>query len=334
MFSEWLTAFEALELVRGTTSLHQAPRAICSRAHAGLLASRAKRLIVGSKVEDDAEVPPGFWWAGGEAALQQNWGTGDFETWIDERVHCRAFGVEFSKIGIESMLGKRQRLRSADHSEVGNYASAATCLAELQAALSCESKEAERLILRSCRAGLVQSRCSRINWRVTDRYGEERKEETNVSVPDWFWEHCVDDPERVLNWRTGRFAARGSIDGHEYKTVVTGVRFEVGAIVEIENERIAWKSSKSVGDDNATVPGSEKAVLGRRLSENWRPWIAELVAEVHDRGLPEGVGSQGQEELIKRVADALAERGLESLGRSTVQPVVQAVLDRMRPANN
>jgi hypothetical protein len=70
------------------------------------------------------------------------------------------------------------------------------------------------------------------------------------------------------------------------------------------------------------------------LSEQWRPWIAELVAEVHDHGVPEGVGSQGQEELIKRVADALAKRGIDGLGRSTVQPVVQAVLDRMRRAEN
>jgi hypothetical protein len=168
---------------------------------------------------------------------------------------------------------------------------------------------------------------------VTDRYGSEQTEETNVSVPDWFWEHCADDSNRVLNWRAGRFAARGLIDGHEYKTVVTGIQFEVSAIVEIEREASASKSSESVGDASASNPPPPKVALGRRLSEQWRPWIAELVAEVHDHGVPEGVGSQGQEELIKRVADALAERGFESLGRSTVQPIVQAVLDRMRAAN-
>ena len=71
---------------------------------------------------------------------------------------------------------------------------------------------------------------------------------------------------------------------------------------------------------------------GRPLSERWKPWIAELVAYVHDNGIPEGVGSQGQEELINAVADRLASQGEGVLGRSTVQSVVQAVLDRLRCA--
>ena len=40
----------------------------------------------------------------------------------------------------------------------------------------------------------------------------------------------------------------------------------------------------------------------------------------------------GQEEDINTVADRLTERGEEPLGRSTVQPTVQAVLDRLRRA--
>ena len=334
MFSEWLTAHEALELVRGTTSLHQAPRAICSRAYAGILAARATRLILGSKVEDDAEVPASFWWAEGEAALKQNWGTGDFETWIDQRVQCRAFGVKFSRVGIESMLGKPERVTAADHFKVGNYASAATCLVELKAAIECEGAEAERLILRSCRAGLVQSRCSSIDWRVTDRYREVESKETNVRIPDWFWDHCVDDPDAVLNWGTGRFAARGAIDGDTYKTVVAGIQFDVSGIVEIESQVGPARPAQSKDDGNNDNLPPPNFPAGRKLSQQWRPWVAELVAEIHDHGVPEGVGSQGQEELIKRVADGLAKRGIEGLGRSTVQPVVQEVLNRMRGADN
>jgi hypothetical protein len=77
-----------------------------------------------------------------------------------------------------------------------------------------------------------------------------------------------------------------------------------------------------------------KAERGRRLSELWRPWVAELVAYIHANGYPSGVGSQGQEELIKAIEEAFAQRGEETLSRSSVQPVVQAVLDRLRPAEN
>jgi hypothetical protein len=44
------------------------------------------------------------------------------------------------------------------------------------------------------------------------------------------------------------------------------------------------------------------------------------------------VRSQGQEEVIKAIANRLAEAGEEPLSRSTVQPTVQAVLDRLRSA--
>jgi hypothetical protein len=58
------------------------------------------------------------------------------------------------------------------------------------------------------------------------------------------------------------------------------------------------------------------------------------VSYIHENGVPEGVGSQGQEELIAAVADRLAARGIEALARSTVQPVIQAVLDKLRAAEN
>lgn len=69
---------------------------------------------------------------------------------------------------------------------------------------------------------------------------------------------------------------------------------------------------------------------GRRASELWPDWVAELAAHVHDRGVPDGTGAQGQEVLIRAVADRLASRGCAAPGRATVQPVVQAVLKRLR----
>ncbi len=53
--------------------------------------------------EDNRAIPREFWWARGEAALIQNWGSGDFETWIDRRYHLLAYGVSFSRVGIEAI---------------------------------------------------------------------------------------------------------------------------------------------------------------------------------------------------------------------------------------
>lgn len=101
---EWISAAETLALARVTMSFGAAQRAICKRAHAGLVKARAHRLIIDGKSSDNADVPSQMWWAEGEEALVQNWETGDFETWIDRRSRLRAFGVKFFRSDIQMML--------------------------------------------------------------------------------------------------------------------------------------------------------------------------------------------------------------------------------------
>jgi nucleoside phosphorylase len=96
---EWITAASALALLRMKHGA--ATRTICKRAHAGLIRTRAVRFIRDGRPADDSEIPREFWWAEGEAALHQNWQTGDFDTWIDHRIHLEAFGVSFRRADIE-----------------------------------------------------------------------------------------------------------------------------------------------------------------------------------------------------------------------------------------
>lgn len=105
MTDEWISAAEALERVARECTPHLARLAICKRAHAGLIETVAARFTNGNKVADNARLPPGFWWAEGHEALEQNWKTGDFETWVDRKFRLRAFGVRFSRKGIDEMVG-------------------------------------------------------------------------------------------------------------------------------------------------------------------------------------------------------------------------------------
>jgi uncharacterized protein (TIGR02391 family) len=99
---EWISAASAVKLLKPVTS--SARMVIAARANDGLIRCRAARLIRGSQVHDDVDVPPQFWWARGHTALEQNWGTGDFETWIDNREHWKAYGVRFLRSHVESMV--------------------------------------------------------------------------------------------------------------------------------------------------------------------------------------------------------------------------------------
>ncbi len=101
---EWISAAEAIKLVSAAIGSYRARRAICSRAHDGLIEARAARLVLNDRSMDNANVSRQFWWAKGEAALEQNWSTGDFATWIDHKYHLRAYGVSFSRHGIEALI--------------------------------------------------------------------------------------------------------------------------------------------------------------------------------------------------------------------------------------
>jgi hypothetical protein len=93
----WVPAHETLRQLK---PLHNSEfltkKFICKRAHAGLLRAKAQQYIVGNNVQKDQAIPHSFWWAEGEAALTQDWKSGDFETYINQQVRLRAFAVSFS----------------------------------------------------------------------------------------------------------------------------------------------------------------------------------------------------------------------------------------------
>jgi hypothetical protein len=101
---EWVTAATAIALLKPAMGEITAQIAIASRACDGVIRSRAARFIRHRQVQNDVDVPPEFWWARGQPALEQNWKTGDFSTWIDQREHWRAYGVQFLRTHIESMM--------------------------------------------------------------------------------------------------------------------------------------------------------------------------------------------------------------------------------------
>lgn len=103
---EWVSAANAIALLG--LKRYEATRTICRRAHAGLIRARAERFIISGQPADNVDVPSKFWWAGGEAALTQNWQTGDFETWVGHEVRLEAFGVTFLRSDIEKIVTVRE----------------------------------------------------------------------------------------------------------------------------------------------------------------------------------------------------------------------------------
>jgi predicted nucleotide-binding protein len=108
----WISAGEAIKLLKPVMGEFSAQLTICARANDHLITARAIRLVIEdynwrpAKIaeRDGVAVPSKFWWARGDQTLTQNWSTGDFETWIDKQVHYKAYGVKFLRADIMSMV--------------------------------------------------------------------------------------------------------------------------------------------------------------------------------------------------------------------------------------
>jgi TIR domain len=100
---EWITAAEALRLLRPVFGEYDAKLTICKRAHAGLIRARTKRYMIDDNSAGAQKIPKEFWWEEGHSKLEQNWVSGDFATRIEGTRHG-AFGVSFSRADIERLI--------------------------------------------------------------------------------------------------------------------------------------------------------------------------------------------------------------------------------------
>lgn len=108
---EWVTASEAVTILKSIMPEYSARIRICKRAHEGLIRARAMQFNIGTRVFRDRDVPSEFWWAEGHEALEQDWPVGDFSTWIkDGRIQLKAFGVKFARADVELLLPNRPPL--------------------------------------------------------------------------------------------------------------------------------------------------------------------------------------------------------------------------------
>ncbi len=122
---DWINAAEALQINESKAGVALWSQ-ILERARDGIIQARAQHYIVtggqrpGRISFDKPEtgvrkftchvLESNFFWAGSGGALEANWVTGDFSTWIDQKWHCRAYGVQFRRSEIEAMVPAATKL--------------------------------------------------------------------------------------------------------------------------------------------------------------------------------------------------------------------------------
>ena len=248
MDEDWISAKDALAFMQGAAPFTDQRRTICERAHAGLIQARAATLILPAGKHSDANIGEDFWWAEGGAALEQNWVTGDFSTWINQKFQVKAFGVHFLADDIYSIVPSAPKA-------VGRWIESHDAVELVAAEGGVASPDALAAIVHCCGSQLIGSRCRSMRWQYSDRYDTVYNEHIdNGAVPAWFWRTCARNPDAIMNWRAGSFAGAGLTDQNDYcQAQLKGVTFERA---ELPN---AWEYARGLWPTAPAVPSEPSA---------------------------------------------------------------------------
>ena len=142
-------------------------------------------------------------------------------------------------------------------------------------------------------------------------------------VPSSFWSRSTFPP---LQWAFGEFDS-GEFDAGEL--MANGVEIEVGGLPYPEAVRVAMPPAAEEAPDISGAPDRPQGG-GRKPAGWWPDFAEELALYIHANGSPPGQGAEGQSAVIDAVFAAMAAAGKQEPARSSVQPVVSAVLRRIR----
>lgn len=257
MVGQWIEASKALELIGSNLAL-------CERLRAGLIKSSARLFLKDDDRLEEVLLPASFWWADGHEALDQDWDTGDFSTWIDHSEHWQAFGVTLDLAGVLEMLPfERRAIVSRELSVVGSEvwvtAKEARRFAYQHgninpvAAGGFVIKQA-RLGFLSARAVLAQGSDGRHNQ---DDWAWQFRE---WDIPSWFWEKFTSAECSSQDWETGTFSGRANGPGKIRLVTLSGVHFLRTTLAALA--AAAYQPDTRTGDGNPpTMPPLSQANL-------------------------------------------------------------------------
>lgn len=208
-------------------------RALCARAHHGLLKAKAQRFVVDKESADDVPIPAKFWWAEGETALDQDWKLGDFGTWIDQRQQMRAFGVTFDFDGILAMMPADRHgpiKRSMSVSGDPAWLSAKEARRRAYQVAGINPAVAGQAVIDQCRLGFMDARAVLMQRADGGRPADWSAEEREWTIPDWFWREFAGGGASSQDWELGTFAGKGRAPTGRCWITLTGVHFSVSSI--------------------------------------------------------------------------------------------------------
>ncbi|NML93053.1 hypothetical protein [Novosphingobium olei] len=201
-------------------------------------------------------------------------------------------------------------------------------------------KAASDALLRRLQSGQLPSRASLLteDWDNSFEIEPEpplrRDADGMFPVPLTFWAGfaAAFPIRKEWDWLAGDFEFK--VDGKRTGWGENGSGSALG--LEVDANQLPHFSWPRPSDERAgeSVPSPVQRGGGRPAANWWPDFAEELAIYIHETGIPEGQGHDGQSTIIDAVFARMSERKKTEPGRGTVQPVVNAILRRLRSAGN
>ncbi len=261
MAEHWISAAKALEIAKDNIAL-------CERLHAGMIQSRASVLIVGDRREQNCDVPKDFWWAQGHVALDQNWATGDFSTWLEGKQQLQAFGVTLGLSGVLELVSFEQRALITRRLSVAGHPD---WISSREARRICYSEyghnpiSAGEAIIEQAKLGFIAARAVSAEGENYDPSNPPTWQEREWDVPTWFWRDFK-VPLSDSSWVNGNFWGDGKGPNGIGRVTISGVHFYRDSLAALGGQKAA--STSADGEKRGRKPtydwiGATSAIWGK-----------------------------------------------------------------------
>jgi hypothetical protein len=320
MAHEWITAATALRYLSDELHTYGEQRALCVRAHSGLIASQAETLIWKGEERQRCTIPKEFWWAEGGAALNQNWTSGDFSTWIDQKIEVKAFGVSFDFLAVIDMMPAERRAEGLGRISVASnpdWIRAQSLIRMIHA--QTRSPRASEAIIEACALGQLVARTTRASGHTKGPFGNSPNTDEWAAiewdVPISFWRDFMKPRQAIHDWSLGKVRGQSSARGTRQEIALQGLHFHRSGLA------LLGLAKSEADDDDAKAPVNS----GRKPKYDWTAATLAVFGQIH-RG---DFKPETQAEIERALQTRLA-RGDREPSESTVRPYAKRIWEEIQ----
>ena len=319
MAIEWIKANLALRYAAFGDDEYSVGKRIVERAHAGIIAAKAQKLLWNGSEESNCRIPQAFWrFEDLNGDLVEDWERGDFHRSDRYEIEEQAFGVSFDFLAVADLVPPERQAEATRQISLVSDPDwiSARDLHRLMFTLH-NPALAGAAIVEACQLSQIAGRADRMKGE--ERSGPSTLAPTSTSnamawdIPLWFWRDFIKS-SGGQDWSLNKVQGEGRREGRWIKIDLQGVYFHRSGL-------------RNLGLESVDEPAKARAKSGRKPSYDWPSACLAIFGDIHRGDLK----PESQADVERALISHLTVEGKEP-SESTVRPYAKKIWEESRKA--